>query len=90
MRWRQDALGIADAPPAWESPNPKAGRVMAREGVLAKDNATRRKRGWLASPGVPRLRFGLLEQKKGKKRMKSIGSVNAPQEAFMAVLDQRE
>lgn len=29
----------------------------------------------------------LQKQAKGKKRMKSMGKVNVPQEAFMAVLD---
>ena len=32
----------------------------------------------------------LQKQAKGKKRMKAIGRVNVPQEAFMAVLNLRD
>jgi GTP-binding protein LepA len=32
----------------------------------------------------------LQKQKEGKKRMKSVGSVEVPQEAFMAVLSMDE
>jgi GTP-binding protein LepA len=39
---------------------------------------------------VSRKRKQIEKQKEGKKRMKAIGSVEIPQEAFMAVLEQGE
>ena len=42
---------------------------------------------WKIHPGDPDRRAKLLEkQKRGKKRMKSVGRVEVPQDAFMAVL----
>ena len=55
---------------------------MARSDIKAL-----RKTYWLNYGGdVSRKRKLLEKQKEGKKRMKQIGSVEVPQEAFMAVL----